>query len=116
MNRSHLIRSGENVEVDATVDVPDGTPTSTYTAEASAQVDDSGTTVDEAELRVGDGGGTACVDRRDAGRGETDELREDDRDLSRGDGGSPEYDRGTDRRDRGRGNERGGSGRRNRGR
>jgi len=118
MDRSHLIRSGEDVEVDASVDVPDGTPTGTYTAEASAQVDEGGTTVDEVELRVGDGGGTACIDRRDAGRGETDELCDGEREMGRGGGGKSDgrYDRGTDRRERGRGSERGGNGQRNRGR
>jgi len=108
MDGSYLIQSGETVPVDATVNVPGDTPTGVYTAEASALVDGSGTTVDEVALRVG--GGADCVNRRDAGRGETDELCSDDRDLSRGD------ERGYERRDRGRGDRGGGAGRRDRGR
>lgn len=92
MNRSHLIQSGETVPVETTVSVPSDAPTGTYTAEASAVVDNSGTTVDEVEIRVG--GGTDCVDRRDAGRGETAEHCSD-RGLSRG------YERAPDRNDRG---------------
>lgn len=110
MNRSHLIEAGETIPIETTVSVPADMPMGVYTAEAGALVDDSGVTVDEVELRV-DNTKSDCVDRRYAGRGETDEMCSRERDMSRGE------ERGYERRDRGRGDRRGdGAGRHDRGR
>ncbi len=53
-DRSHLVESGETVEVPVTVSAPEDAAVGNYTAEAGGFVDDSGVTVDELEVRVVD--------------------------------------------------------------